>query len=93
MDARAGVPRQETTSPLERAWFTEDGPPRPRRAARLPLLAAAVAPRFAKLSLELGGKNAMVVFADCDFDLTVEAAVRASDFVGGALRTRRCSAR
>ena len=48
-------------------------------------VAAAVAPRFAKLSLELGGKNAMVVFADCDFELTVEAAVRASFLNAGQI--------
>lgn len=40
-------------------------------------VAAAAAPRFKKLSLELGGKNASVVFADCDFDATVEGVVRA----------------
>lgn len=41
-------------------------------------VAQAVAPRFAKLSLELGGKNALLVFADCDFDATVHGAVRAA---------------
>lgn len=35
-------------------------------------VAATAAPMFKKLSLELGGKNAAVVFADCDFDKTVE---------------------
>ena len=40
-------------------------------------VAAAAAPRFKKLSLELGGKNATVVFADCDFETAVEGAVRA----------------
>ena len=40
-------------------------------------VAASAAPRFKKLSLELGGKNASVVFADCDFDATVEGVVRA----------------
>ncbi len=32
---------------------------------------------FKKLSLELGGKNATVVFADADFDAAVDGAVRA----------------
>lgn len=40
-------------------------------------VAAAAAPKFKKLSLELGGKNPTLVFADCDFDATVEGAVRA----------------
>lgn len=40
-------------------------------------VAAAAAPRFKKLSLELGGKNPTVVFADCDFDAAVAGAVRA----------------
>jgi aminomuconate-semialdehyde/2-hydroxymuconate-6-semialdehyde dehydrogenase len=31
-----------------------------------------------KLSLELGGKNPTVVFADCDFDATIEGVVRSS---------------
>lgn len=35
-------------------------------------VAAAVSPRFAKLSLELGGKNPLLVFSDCDFELAVE---------------------
>ena len=48
-------------------------------------VAAAVAPRFAKLSLELGGKNPLLVFADCDFDLTVEGAVRASFLNSGQI--------
>lgn len=34
--------------------------------------------QFKKLSLELGGKNATVVFADCDWDLSVKGAVRAA---------------
>ena len=33
------------------------------------------APYFKKLSLELGGKNPNVVFADADFDLAVDEAV------------------
>lgn len=40
-------------------------------------VAAAAAPRFKKLSLELGGKNATLVFADADLDQAVEGAVRA----------------
>jgi len=41
------------------------------------LVAAKAAPKFKKLSLELGGKNPTVVFADCDFDAAVEGAARA----------------
>lgn len=48
-------------------------------------VAAAVAPRFAKLSLELGGKNALLVFADCDLDAAVEGAVRASFLNSGQI--------
>jgi len=40
-------------------------------------VAAAAAPHFKKLSLELGGKNATVIFADADFDRALEGAVRA----------------
>jgi aminomuconate-semialdehyde/2-hydroxymuconate-6-semialdehyde dehydrogenase len=40
-------------------------------------VAASAAPRFKKLSLELGGKNATVVFADADLDEAVAGAVRA----------------
>ena len=40
-------------------------------------VAAAAAPHFKKLSLELGGKNATVVFADADLDAAVAGAVRA----------------
>jgi len=40
-------------------------------------VAAAAAPAFKKLSLELGGKNPTLVFADCDFDRAVEGATRA----------------
>jgi len=42
-------------------------------------------PRFAKLSLELGGKNAMIVYADCDVDVAVEGAVRASFLNSGQI--------
>ena len=40
-------------------------------------VAASAAPAFKKLSLELGGKNASIVFADCDMDSTVAGVVRA----------------
>jgi len=33
---------------------------------------------FKKLSLELGGKNANIVFADCDFDLALKTTLRSS---------------
>ena len=48
-------------------------------------VAAAVAPRFAKLSLELGGKNSLIVFADCDVDTAVDGAVRASFLNSGQI--------
>ena len=38
----------------------------------------AAAPLFKKVSLELGGKNATIVFADCDFDRSLKTAVRAA---------------
>lgn len=41
-------------------------------------IAALAAPKFKKLSLELGGKNANVVFADADLDLAVRESVRAA---------------
>lgn len=41
-------------------------------------IAATAAPMFKKLSLELGGKNPTVVFADCDFEETVKQTVTAS---------------
>ncbi|MGV9013204.1 MAG: aldehyde dehydrogenase [Flavobacteriales bacterium] len=41
-------------------------------------IAAVAAPMFKKLSLELGGKNAVVVFADCDFDTMLKETVRSS---------------
>ena len=40
-------------------------------------VAASAAPSFKKLSLELGGKNASIVFADCEMDSTVAGVVRA----------------
>jgi aminomuconate-semialdehyde/2-hydroxymuconate-6-semialdehyde dehydrogenase len=41
-------------------------------------IAATAAPMFKKLSLELGGKNPTLVFADCDFDETVKQTVNAA---------------
>ncbi len=41
-------------------------------------IAAAGAPQFKKLALELGGKNPTLVFGDCDFERAVEGAVRAA---------------
>jgi aminomuconate-semialdehyde/2-hydroxymuconate-6-semialdehyde dehydrogenase len=40
-------------------------------------VAAAASSSFKKLSLELGGKNSSVVFADCDFEATVTGVARA----------------
>ena len=41
-------------------------------------IAATAAPMFKKLSLELGGKNPTVIFADCDFDEAVKQSVTSS---------------
>jgi aminomuconate-semialdehyde/2-hydroxymuconate-6-semialdehyde dehydrogenase len=41
-------------------------------------IAAAGAPQFKKLALELGGKNPTLVFGDCDFERAVEGAARAA---------------
>lgn len=41
-------------------------------------IASACAPLFKKTSLELGGKNANIIFADCEFDLAVDTSVRSS---------------
>ena len=41
-------------------------------------VAATAAPLFKKLSLELGGKNPTIVFADADFEAAVSGALRAS---------------
>ena len=38
-------------------------------------IAAAAAPNFTKLQMEMGSKNALVVMEDCDLDLAVKAAV------------------
>ena len=40
------------------------------------LVAAAAAPSFKKLSLELGGKNPAIVFADCDLETAVKGVAR-----------------
>lgn len=41
-------------------------------------IAKVAAPMFKKLSLELGGKNPNIIFADCDFDKAVKTTVRSS---------------
>jgi len=41
-------------------------------------IAAEAAPHFKKLSLELGGKNPTLVFADCDWEKTLDGALRAA---------------
>ena len=41
-------------------------------------IAATAAPMFKKLSLELGGKNPNLIFADCDFDTAVKTSVMSS---------------
>lgn len=41
-------------------------------------IARVAAPMFKKLSLELGGKNPTAIFADCDFDKTINEVVRAA---------------
>jgi aminomuconate-semialdehyde/2-hydroxymuconate-6-semialdehyde dehydrogenase len=41
-------------------------------------IARVAAPMFKKLSLELGGKNPNIIFADCDFEKAVKATVRSS---------------
>jgi aminomuconate-semialdehyde/2-hydroxymuconate-6-semialdehyde dehydrogenase len=41
-------------------------------------IARVAAPMFKKLSLELGGKNPNIIFADCDYDDMLETTVRSS---------------
>jgi aminomuconate-semialdehyde/2-hydroxymuconate-6-semialdehyde dehydrogenase len=41
-------------------------------------IARAAAPMFKKLSLELGGKNPNIIFADCDYEEMLETTVRSS---------------
>ena len=42
------------------------------------IIAESAAPRFKKLSLELGGKNPNIIFADCDYDEMLKTTVRSS---------------
>lgn len=42
------------------------------------LIAATAAPMFKKLSLELGGKNPNIIFADCDFENAVSTSIHSS---------------
>jgi len=48
-------------------------------------VAATAAPHFKKLSLELGGKNAAIVFDDCTFDDTVDGIVRSAFLNSGQI--------
>eukprot|EP00928_Gymnodinium_smaydae_P025694 TRINITY_DN20393_c1_g2_i2.p1 TRINITY_DN20393_c1_g2~~TRINITY_DN20393_c1_g2_i2.p1 ORF type:complete len:961 (-),score=127.55 TRINITY_DN20393_c1_g2_i2:162-3044(-) len=48
-------------------------------------VAAIAAPQFKKLSLELGGKNAALVFDDCSFEDTVAGVVRSSFLNSGQI--------
>jgi len=41
-------------------------------------IAATAAPMFKKLSLELGGKNPNIIFADCDFENAVTTSIQSS---------------
>ncbi len=41
-------------------------------------IAAVAAPMFKKLSLELGGKNPNIIFADCDFEEMMKVTLRSS---------------
>lgn len=41
-------------------------------------IASIAAPMFKKLSLELGGKNPNIIFADCNYDKMLETTVRSS---------------
>lgn len=41
-------------------------------------IASIAAPMFKKLSLELGGKNPNIIFADCDFDHAVATTIKSS---------------
>lgn len=41
-------------------------------------IAAKAAPMFKKLSLEMGGKNPTIIFADCDFEKMIETTIRSS---------------
>jgi aminomuconate-semialdehyde/2-hydroxymuconate-6-semialdehyde dehydrogenase len=48
-------------------------------------VASVAASSFKKLSLELGGKNPSIVFADCDFEKAVEGVVRAGFLNNGQI--------
>src|SRR5690606_13913273 len=41
-------------------------------------IASVAAPMFKKLSLELGGKNPNIIFADCDFDKMLNTTIQSS---------------
>lgn len=41
-------------------------------------IARLAAPKFKKLSLEMGGKNPNIIFADCDFDNMLRTTIRSS---------------
>lgn len=41
-------------------------------------IAATAAPMFKKLSLELGGKNPNIIFADCDFEQAISTSINSS---------------
>jgi aminomuconate-semialdehyde/2-hydroxymuconate-6-semialdehyde dehydrogenase len=41
-------------------------------------IARVTAPQFKKVSLEMGGKNANIVFADCDFEAALKGTMRAA---------------
>ncbi|MCB0724572.1 MAG: aldehyde dehydrogenase [Ignavibacteriae bacterium] len=41
-------------------------------------IARAAAPKFKKLSLELGGKNPNIIFADCNYEEMLETTIRSS---------------
>ena len=41
-------------------------------------IAEKAAPQFKKVSLEMGGKNANIIFADCDFEKALKTTVRSS---------------
>jgi aminomuconate-semialdehyde/2-hydroxymuconate-6-semialdehyde dehydrogenase len=41
-------------------------------------IASIAAPAFKKLSLELGGKNPNIIFADCDFDKMIQTTINSS---------------
>ena len=72
----------------DRAWSNTRrcrpslSPAAPQTGARI---AATAAPRFKKLSLELGGKNPNIVFADCDLERAVATSVRSSFFNQGEI--------